>query len=111
VVPPYVAFWNNVAAKETSSTALALRIAVLKVSRLGILLPSGLQFRSTYSTEQLVCCRTSERAWIFFSAIITSCVERTAERWSLPTSLYLITLLLKALRYVAALYRFYKMVR
>ena len=42
MVPLYVAFWNNVAAKETSLTALALKIAAPKVSKLGILLLSGL---------------------------------------------------------------------
>jgi len=38
----YVAFWNNVAVKETSLTMLALRITVPKVFKLGILLLSGL---------------------------------------------------------------------
>jgi len=61
VVLLYVAFWNNMAVKKTSLTMLALRITVPKVSKLGILLLSGLQFRSTYFTEQLAYRRTSER--------------------------------------------------
>jgi len=50
------------AVKETRLTALALKIAVLKVSRLDILLLGGLQFKSTYFTEQLIRYKTSKRA-------------------------------------------------